>query len=113
MRRLSSLLALLTLLCLAFPALARPRLTASQRAEVKREIRAQAQWHFTLFDGRRPSIRTSIKPVAGNPNQFTASAQIVGIWRGVRTPLADNHFTITRKPDGKVTVVSPHPFIPR
>lgn len=115
MRR-CSLLVTLTLLLLALPALgrtARPSLTSGQRAQVQRQIRASAQWHFALFEGRRPTLRTVIRPVQGAKDQFTAHAQVTAIWRGARTPLAENQFSITRQPNGTMTVSSQHPFIPK
>jgi len=111
------LLLTLLILLITLPAFARSSrpsgLSSTQRAQVRREIRAKAQWHFTLFQGRRPSLRTVIRPVAGTPNQFTASALISANWRGSRAILAENQFTITREPNGRLTVRSPQPFIPR
>jgi hypothetical protein len=108
---------LITLLLLvALPALARSTgssLTSGQRAQVRQQIRANAQWHFALFEGRRPTLRTVIRPVRGVKDQFTAFAEVTAIWRGARAPLAENLFAITRQPNGKVTVSSQHPFIPK
>ena len=115
MRRLSSLLVLTALLLLALPGFARSRcsLTPAQRAQVRQQVRAEAQWHFALYEGRRPSLKTVIRPVPHVRDQFTASAEISAIWRGARATLASNQFTITRRADGKLTVASQHPFLPR
>jgi hypothetical protein len=113
MKRCGSLLLSLLLLLLALPALGRPALSVRERAVVRREIRASARWQFALYEGRRPTLRTVIRPVQGKQDQFTATAEITAIWRGARAPLAENQFTITRQSTGSLTVASSRPFLPK
>jgi hypothetical protein len=109
-----ALLALLLALVVPWSASGRSRvLSRGEVTQVRREIRRSAAWHLSLLEGRRPALRTQIKKVTGASGQYTAFAEITALWRGERTPLVENQFTITRSAGGKLTVSSPRPFLPK
>lgn len=85
-------------------------LPRGQDRQVRKALRRIGQWHYDLFEGRRPALRVRIHPTE-QKDVFVARAAISIIFRGERVPEVFNHVTVTRK-DGRVKIRAPHPFVP-